>query len=123
MIWPHPGCVLGQLPAQALWLSESEAAHLEKDEVLREGTGSGDGGGNVCKHHGGGCQVPIHVQSSRTKDQLDPGVSLPFNAQEVTPGLWDESNDRGGKRAKELGAEGTPALLSLAAHLSLSVLS
>lgn len=43
-------------------------------------------------------------------------------AHEVTPGLWDKSDDGGRQRDKALG-EGTPALLSLAAHLSLRVLS
>lgn len=53
--------------------------------------------------------MPIHVQSSRTKDRLDPGAHLPFNAQEVTPGLWDKGKDGGRKGLWSQGAGGDPS--------------
>ena len=120
-IWPHPGRVLCQPPAQALWLSGIEAAHLEKDDVLREGTGSGNGGGRVCSTTGEAAASPF-MSSLQDKGPAGSWGQPALYAHEVTPGLWDKSDDRGGQRDKALG-EGTPALLSLAAHLSLSVLS
>lgn len=55
------------------------------------------------------------------------GQTCPCHTQDVTPGLWDKGEDGGhiaegkGSGAKE--QVGTPALLSLATHCSLSLLS